>query len=592
MLESTQKNNRRRWLAPLLLAPGWLVARWCFALCALWPDAPHSWPLWPAALALATGWFCFFNVTERRARRLACLFSIPCALAQLIGRQYDASRTLGGPMIALQCLGCALFLGLALAGPLAALLRALARRETTEPSSARSEWGMTALCVLALMLMWQPVHMAYYPGLGEYDSGYQLWQSWNHSYDASNPLLHTFILGRFYLIGEQIATATIGISAFCVVQRLFMAGCVSYALRVVRRAGAPRGWMIASLLFFGLLPVFPMMAISCTKDVPYYAATLAQLAMIFDGLRGNRRRFYWPRLILITAFAALMRANALPFMFLLAPLCFPLWRERPLRKRFIAAITAGVALAWGVNAALIAINHAARPVLRESLSVPIIQLARVSDTHEEAAADFSENHADMIAMPLAYIPYVADLAKWSFEVDASNIGEFAALWAKYLARFPGDYLDALLMVNRGYWYVADTTFARVYGDAPELRTGVIPSRVSQNIATIIENSRLPALKAHLERLYSGNAYLNIPIYRRLLSPALYVWTILFALIAAIYRERHDIHLIARHAVLLLVALLLGPCCILRYALLFMMLAPIMLGMLLTTSPNNHKEYSF
>ena len=129
------------------------------------------------------------------------------------------------------------------------------------------------------------------------------------------------------------------------------------------RCGAPRAWVALALGFFGLLPVFPMLAISCTKDVPYYAATLAQLAMIYAGLRGKRRRFYWPRLILVTAYAALMRANALPFMFLLAPLCLLLWRDRAARRRFIAALTAGVALAWGVNALLVAINHAERPLL-------------------------------------------------------------------------------------------------------------------------------------------------------------------------------------------------------------------------------------
>ena len=117
--------------------------------------------------------------------------------------------------------------------------------------------------------------------------------------------------------------------------------------------------------------------------------------------------------------------------------------------------------------------------------------------------------------------------------------------------------------------------------AYEQHLGAIPSRVSADIETIQESCFLPELYEHLEHFYSENAYLNIPVYRLLLCPALYVWILLFVLTAAICRKRWDVRMVTRAGILYLAGLLLGPCCILRYALLFMLLAPPLIGMLLT-----------
>ena len=153
MIDFTRRASLGRWLPLLLIAPGYLVARWSFTLCALWPDVPLPWQLWPAALALSLGWLSLWDARDRQAPRAACLFSMPCALAQLIGRQYDLSLALGGPLIALQCAGCAVFLGLALAGPVAMALGWLARRPDTPPSAGGHDLRALILYIAVLMLL-------------------------------------------------------------------------------------------------------------------------------------------------------------------------------------------------------------------------------------------------------------------------------------------------------------------------------------------------------------------------------------------------------------------------------------------------------
>ena len=515
------------------------------------------------------------------------VFGFLLILAQLIGRQFDLHSAdgvpfSGGPVRWICCQLCACGLAPALGWPAAGLMKQICRTPRNDPSCPyRSGWAFAGYLAI-LMLFWLPYHLAYFPALMEYDSGYQLWQSWNHVYNASNPLIHTFILGFFYLTGERIATVTAGLAVLSFLQQLLMASCLAWALTVLRRNGAPRLPAALCLLFFGLLPVFGMMSLSMTKDVPFYCLVLVQLTLIFDGFRRPaflRSWRYWAVLTAVTVLACLFRANALAAMFLIPPLICLGCRSRSFRERVFCSLMAGTLLACGLNALIVSAVQADSPLLRESLNVPIVQLARTSSLHEDVRDDLTENQENLVSMPLLYIPYVADLAKWNSTPENGAPGSFLKLWARWGSSYPVDYADAALLLNRGYWYLWDWNYAKVYGESYEQHLGVLPSRVSAGIGTIVESCFLPDFYAHMEHMYSENQYLDIPGYRLLFSPAFYVWILLFALACATCRGRQDVRMPARIGCLYLAGLLLGPCCILRYALLFMMLAPLLLCML-------------
>ena len=551
-------------------------------------------PFWMWPLSAACCWACvrFFSLEPSREKTAALVLSFCFLLAQLVGRQYDFRAPPGGGPTAGGLLRwgcyplCAAALAPALALPAAAGLRMLSGKARSSVSEKIRPGRTFGICLLVLFLLWLPYHLAYFPALAEYDSGYQLWQNWNHRYSATNPLLHTFILGFFYLNGERFVTVNAGLALFSLVQRLFMASCIAWTLTVLRRNGMRRGLLAALLLFFGLLPVFPMLAISMTKDVPFYCLVLVQLVLIYDGCRHTEKMQkwrYWIALTAVTALACLFRANALGVMFVIPPLVCLACANRSFRRCLLCFMLIGTLLAAGINAVMIAAVGAEKTELRENFSLPIIQLARVTYFRENARKDLEENYTDVVEMPMAYIPYVADLSKWQWKLDRSNLGRFAEVWAKWGAACPREYLDAALLLNRGYWYLGDQTFTKVYGTDPDYHLGVIPSRVSPNIETIVQECWFPWLYGITERLYSGNEYLNIPVYRLLLSPALYTWMLLYLFGATLCQKRRDTRAAIRAAFLYLAGLLLGPCCILRYALLFFLFSPVLLGML-TTNP--------
>ena len=547
--------------------------------------------IWPVLLVCGYAAFLFTITGPSREKRAGYVFCLLLIFTQLIGRQFDVINDFsgipksGGFLRGLYCFFCAAMLAPALGWPAAALLKTIGKRAAACAAAPVRSRRFFLLVTVVLILLWQPCHLAYYPGLVEYDSGYQLWQSWNHVYSASNPLFHTFILGAFYHLGEQwFGSVSTGIALFCLLQQVFMAACIAWALTIIRRHGAKRWLMTVSVLFFGLFPVFGMLSISLTKDVPFYSLILVQLALVYDGCRREeclRSWRYWLTLTLVTVPACLFRANALAALFLIPPIMCLVCKSRAFRRRLLVFLMGGTALAYGVNALMIHAVNAEKPLLREELNVPIIQLARVSKQYDDVNRDLAENWSDMVDLPMAYIPYVADLSKWNWKVDGNNLGDFLGVWFRWGGVYPNDYMDALLLITKGYWYIGDQTYAKVYGDSYEQHLGVIPSRVTANIDTIREECFLPGFREHLERMYSANEYLNIPVFRLLFCPALYVWMMLFLFVSGICQRRWDTQMVALAGITFLVGLLLGPCCILRYALLFMLLVPVLTGMVLT-----------
>ena len=569
--------------AGLAAAGTWLV----FQLLG-WP--PSLWMI-PAAAAV---FFCrlrFFRLPERRAKAHAFLLSFFFITFQMLGCLTADAAVPDGAAGMLRCAACGLTLAPSMSWPLTILLTRAAGFRGKPRRFPVSDRTFFFLSAAILLLLWLPVHLAYYPGLLEYDSGFQLWQTWNSSYDAANPLFHTFILGAFYAAGELAGSPSAGIAAFCCAQSLLMAFCIAHALRVLRRCGVRDGFLAGTLPFFGLLPVFSVMAISCTKDVPFYCLTLLQMSMIYDGCRNPGRASewrYWVRLAAVTVSACLFRSNVLLPMLAVFPLVSLAVRSRVFRRRLAAVLTACTALAWLGNTVTVSVTRASKTPLRESLSVPILQMARVSYYYPEAQEILAE-HEGMVEVPMAYIPFVADLAKWNFTVTGSNIGEFASVWARLLVRYPTDYIEAVLRVTRGYWYLEDDTVPRVYGNDISQHLGVLPSRISNGVKTIEEQSFLPALRDHFEAMYSANGYRNIPVYRLLFSPALYIWWLLLWRSVSRLRGSAGAGPVIRYALLLLTGLLLGPCCILRYALIFLLLAPVLPGMVLSENPTGDAD---
>ena len=90
-------------------------------------------------------------------------------------------------------------------------------------------------------------------------------------------------------------------------------------------------------------------------------------------------------------------------------------------------------------------------------------------------------------------------------------------------RHPITYLDACGWLNTcGYWYLDDTTHARIYGEGADTHLGYLLSGQAETVG-LASDGYLPGLRALYESLFSANEYQRIPVLSLLFAPALWVW---------------------------------------------------------------------
>lgn len=543
-----------------------------------------------AFVGAALGALGFFSIAEKREKRCFLWLGVAFALALATGYRLGYAGGFGG----LLGVGLVLMAGLGF-GPAAgygffrlyALCLRLGDRPAGKAPSARKLFGIQAG---VLFLCWLPVFMAYYPGLFAYDVMFQLPQVLDNAYRTDSPLLHTWLLGLFYRLGQGLGSPTTGMALYTLFQMAVLSLALSYALTYLYRQGVVHCVRVACLLFFALCPIFSMMAVSITKDGLFAASLLTVILWLHQGVckpEKLRHKGFFFCLGAGIALTCLWRNNGiLVFVGLLPVILGLLFPKRELRNRLLAVTLAGMALYGGSSLALTRIFQAQPGPLKEALSVPLQQVGWVYKNHGEEI-DCAEEIEEFIPGVYAYVPTFADHIKAFANVGTGNVGEFAGLWAKLLGKYPLGYAEAFLFNCQGYWFVDDLSQARHYGQGLEGRQGYLLSDTKEGFG-VEHQSLFPALETLYERLFSANEYQSLPVVSQIFSLAAYTWFLCFLMAGAACARRKDILLCGAALLLLEAGLLLGPCAIVRYQLPLMMGGPVLFGLLFGT-PKRKRE---
>lgn len=362
-------------------------------------------------------------------------------------------------------LTCILAVGLALAaraldwlgGPVPAgtgrLFRTL-RRVPDLPPLART--GLAALVILAAWLLWWP---GAFPGVYGYDSIYQVLQYTTGGLSAHHPLLHTLMLGWCVVdLGGSLGSASAGFAVYVLAQMVAMSWLLGDAARQAGELSGPRATLMAAAVF-ALLPCFPLMALSSTKDSLFaalFADAFVCLCLCVRDAWG--RRCPLPRLAklaVLVALACLFRNNMAPAVGLaVVATLFALHRSPNLRWVALALVVA-LAVGMGSLAAIRVATGASDAPRKDSLSVPAQQLAAAM---REDGGDLSDQDREGVA---SYLPTWDRLALRTADPVKTKANEgrieadlpgFLGLWVRVGAKNPRIYLDALGQLCAGYWY--------------------------------------------------------------------------------------------------------------------------------------------
>ncbi len=533
---------------------------------------------WIAGLFVlaAAGGNQMLRLKDRRLVAFAIPFGFAVILFQLVGQRLEQVGTVAG------CDSLWLFAAAAGFAPAAGMLfAAIAQRLTVaQRASCRrlSDRQFFWLAFGVLLLCWLPVYLAFYPGIFSYDVLGQLIQGREMPYWQNNPLLNTLLISGLYEIGVRMHDPNLGIALYSLVQMGALALAVAYGAKTMRAAGCRSALCWTAVLLPGILPYHGILAVSTTKDVLFSAAGLLLSAFLFETqhqpvLWKNKRQ--WIKIVFSAAMMCLMRNNGWPALVVAMVFALLLCRRNALRA--LCALMAGLVLFAGANAGLKAACRAQEWNTRETMSVPIQQMARVITLHPEW-----ENDSDVQAIfqgEVLYNPILSDPVKHVFRADGETpIAQVIGLWWRMFQSHPLDYADATLYLTRGWWDMADRSHSVIYGEKEGyMHTNVLPGYDVQRASV------LPVLEEFYRWLVTGNGYQNIPVFSFLFAPALWIWALVGILLTALYARRADVLLAGLIPLGAMITMLLGACCLVRYAYPVILTVPILAGMLNTNA---------
>ena len=431
-----------------------------------------------------------------------------------------------------------------------------------------------------LLISWLPVLLAYWPGMLNYDflteRGYFL----QGLYSQRNPLLYLFLNNFLLSAGAPLGDANLGLLLSTLFMHMIpLAAALAYSLRFAARRGVPTFLIWLLFAFYALHPMFSVLSVSQSKDVPFAAALLVLSLLSFDALsgpdaffasRGKRILF-----VLMTVGTIHMRKNGVAAVVLLFPalvLALRGRRKKALRLTGISVIVSALGLA---AFELIPLD---RQPYFQYLSVPAQQLVRAyrsGKLTEEERAEIRSWYYDDHGLILN--PRLADGAKAYLMEERlePELRDYANLWLRMGKKCPREYAEAFLLLNLGSWYPDDETHAHIYAFTGASRKGYLELNEYKS-REFAPATLLPLLRDFIEEVCRHRAYRKYPVVSTLFAIATPLWMLFLA--CALFRSRgqKSLRVTAFGPLGVWVSYLFGPCALPRYALPLFCLAPVML----------------
>ena len=437
--------------------------------------------------------------------------------------------------------------------------------------------------LLALVLLWLPCYLAFYPGILAYDVPYQ-WEMYfvTGQMSTHHPIIHTLLMCGLFDLGKQLfGSYNSGVAIYCALQLLSLSAVVSCAIYYTQQLCIPKWLKLCVAVFFAFFPGFPVLGISATKDIFFCGFFLLAIIAGIKATGTQHKGVCCIVFALFLALSMLFRNNAVyaaAATVLVTAIFLLFTRNKKLSLRILTALLAAVLCAELAFAALKNATDAKEGSIAEMLCVPTQQIARVYNYHFEQLSD------DELETMLRYFPYnnlgnyrpdIADPVKDYFDlwVEDGSTGEFARLWISLGLRFPFTYIDSFLYNTQPLWYLGDGTLLGI-------KDCYLEMEFKQVDPSLCQTSLLPGLQNFYIELLQNGRILDIPLLRSLAAPALYFWLLFAAVIMLLARAKHELLFIPLLPLMYLATLLLGPCILPRYCLAAFASVPLIMAWLI------------
>lgn len=436
---------------------------------------------------------------------------------------------------------------------------------------------------LALLFLWLPTFLAFFPGAFVYDAQDEYVQVAAREFTTHHPLLHELLLGVPIRAAEHFGMhANVGIAVYTIFQMIVLSGIFTYLFMLLKRWNINFKYRGVLLLIIGLFPVYPMYAVCSAKDTLFSGVMLLVILILLDFVKNDRDKLDFKSTILFIAASVgmlLLRNNGIYAYILLIPVLLIMNFKR-FKKIALIMLISFILFICCSNALKFSLK-ATDDEHQEMLTVPIQQLAR---TYEYAPDVFSEEDKQTLYEILSkealdtYTPKISDIIKSQFnnEAYALNKGKFLSLWVRTGTKKPFVYLNAWMLTSYGYWY--PDAILNSYGG---IQRFTFQYENSSYFGFETEppgerHSLFPLLEEFYRNISLELFQQKIPVLSMTFSPGFLFWVFAFIWIRHLREKKKEIFGVLSIIFLLWLTVLLGPTTLVRYMLILWFVLPVQL----------------
>lgn len=323
-----------------------------------------------------------------------------------------------------------------------------------------------AVLTLALLVMWTPWLMKYWPGFVFEDTVNSLLQiDGTLPLNNHHPLFFTGLIWLSMKIGRGVGlSTTASLGLYTSFQMMVMALSCSYLTCWMRaRFNFNRVVLAIFVAVIGLSPLFATFSIALWKDPVFTAGIIVLTTMVADcylpSSAVSRRKMVAAFLVMMVV--ALVRSNG---VLVDAGVCFcasvALLRRDDL-KRVSGSLALCAALAVASSLIITGPVYSRLGVIpterAEGYGIPLNQMARVVALGGDMSEDDREYMDSIIPLeqyPTKYRPACTDLLKWDPEFNGDVLENgFWKHWVSMFIKNPRVYFEAWELQTFGYWTV-------------------------------------------------------------------------------------------------------------------------------------------
>ena len=430
---------------------------------------------------------------------------------------------------------------------------------------------------IAMFLAWIPCYLAYYPVLYNYDVLNQYTQIITREYNQHHPIIHTLLCQLFLTIGNKMNNVNRGFALYSIFQMVCLSGALTYGVLFLRRMNI-RKWIVNVVyIWCALFLMHPIFALSITKDTMFSVFALMAFLLILQfgqnqDVSMSGRLFSDLGLFFSLSGMILFRNNAkyavAIYIVVLLVIAIKVKGYWKLLLISMLSLVSAVVVDTSVSRYL----NAAPGNMREMLCVPMQQVARVYDYHQDELLEkLNADDIDLLYRCCSkefleqYHPEYADYVKIGVNSDTirNNRVDVFKLYLKIGLKYPMEYVRAFGDLTQGYWYLGDVSHAHIYDGWADRQGYLLTDMKTMEEINVEHDTKFSFIEDLYEKFATDNIQYRIPIVSIIFVPTFFV--ILFV-ISIINMKKSASNILAVTITLAyFLTVLMGPGCVPRYS---------------------------